>query len=130
MLTYLKNQELLVSWSSRLWHLLNTQNVPSSILGEIKNSLFFLALFECTLQLTLRVPNRRRHHTTLFLTCEVVYMSLDEAVSVYPFYLNFMFILTLHVFRYQPKTIFTTLDDMSSRDKQSRSSPRMQAEDF
>ena len=26
----------LVSWSSWLWHLLNTQNVPSSILGEIK----------------------------------------------------------------------------------------------
>ena len=24
-----------VSWSSWLWHLLNTQNVPSSILGEI-----------------------------------------------------------------------------------------------
>ena len=29
----------MVSWSSWLWHLLNTQNVPSSILGEIK--LFF-----------------------------------------------------------------------------------------
>ncbi|CUM47074.1 unnamed protein product [Debaryomyces tyrocola] len=25
----------MVSWSSWLWHLLNTQNVPSSILGEI-----------------------------------------------------------------------------------------------
>ncbi|CDK29901.1 unnamed protein product [Kuraishia capsulata CBS 1993] len=31
----------MVSWSSWLWHLLNTQNVPSSILGEIKSYLFF-----------------------------------------------------------------------------------------
>ncbi|CDK29884.1 unnamed protein product [Kuraishia capsulata CBS 1993] len=30
----------MVSWSSWLWHLLNTQNVPSSILGEIKSSIF------------------------------------------------------------------------------------------
>ena len=29
------NFKKMVSWSSRLWHLLNTQNVPSSILGEI-----------------------------------------------------------------------------------------------
>ena len=33
----------LVSWSSWLWHLLNTQNVPSSILGEI--SYFFVFHF-------------------------------------------------------------------------------------
>ena len=32
----------LVSWSSWLWHLLNTQNVPSSILGEISFNCFFL----------------------------------------------------------------------------------------
>ena len=36
----------LVSWSSWLWHLLNTQNVPSSILGEISFFLLF-SLFPC-----------------------------------------------------------------------------------
>ena len=34
----------LVSWSSWLWHLLNTQNVPSSILGEIIFCLLFSLL--------------------------------------------------------------------------------------
>ena len=41
-------QENTVSWSSRLWHLLNTQNVPSSILGEITFSFFNLPLPEIT----------------------------------------------------------------------------------
>ena len=39
----------MVSWSSRLWHLLNTQNVPSSILGEI--IYFFKFLFLKRLEL-------------------------------------------------------------------------------
>ena len=41
-------QENMVSWSSRLWHLLNTQNVPSSILGEIKISFFVQPQSEVT----------------------------------------------------------------------------------
>ena len=32
---YIDLEEVSVRWSSRLWHLLNTQNVPSSILGRI-----------------------------------------------------------------------------------------------
>ncbi|CUM63041.1 uncharacterized protein PRCAT00000604001 [Priceomyces carsonii] len=34
----------MVPWSSWLWHLLNTQNVPSSILGGIIQSFFFYLL--------------------------------------------------------------------------------------
>ncbi|CUM68503.1 uncharacterized protein PRCAT00006229001 [Priceomyces carsonii] len=37
----------MVLWSSWLWHLLNTQNVPSSILGRI--IFFFLVSFSIIL---------------------------------------------------------------------------------
>ena len=54
----------LVSWSSWLWHLLNTQNVPSSILGEINFLKFF---YPCELLLSLvfcpkyRIPEMHRN---------------------------------------------------------------------
>ncbi|CUM56690.1 unnamed protein product [Debaryomyces tyrocola] len=37
----------MVSWSSWLWHLLNTQNVPSSILGEIIFLYLYILNFYC-----------------------------------------------------------------------------------
>ena len=39
----------LVSWSSWSWHLLNTQNVPSSILGEINFFPTYTFFFACDL---------------------------------------------------------------------------------